>query len=78
MLFNTRKERTALWASLQATHRLHRKRYLSIGDFNSILQTEDRIGGNPVSLAEVVDFAKCVEECGLIELPHQGSQYTWE
>ncbi|XP_060182858.1 uncharacterized protein LOC132612786 [Lycium barbarum] len=27
--------------------------------------------------AEVVDFATCVDECGLIELPHQGNQYTW-
>ncbi|KAH0652632.1 hypothetical protein KY289_030310 [Solanum tuberosum] len=53
------------------------KPWLIIGDFNSILHAEDRLGGNPVSFAEVVDFAKCVEDCGLIELPHHGNQYTW-
>lgn len=27
--------------------------------------------------AKVVDFAKCVDECGLIQLPYQGGRYTW-
>ncbi|KAH0784377.1 hypothetical protein KY290_003975 [Solanum tuberosum] len=62
--------RKDLWVSLHAVHSSHRKPWLIIGDFNSILHVGDRLGGNPVSFAEVVDFAKCVEDCGLIELPY--------
>lgn len=40
-----------------------------LGNFNSILTAEDRIGGNPVSWEEVVGFHSCVTDCGLIELP---------
>lgn len=51
--------------------------WVIIGDFNAVLNIDDRVGGNPVSLAEVVDFQECVKVCGWIELPHQGSEYTW-
>lgn len=75
--FNTREERKALWSSLQETHRVNRKPCLLIGHCNSILYPKDRIRGSPVSLEEVVDFSKCMKECGLIGLPHQGNQYIW-
>ncbi|XP_070030714.1 uncharacterized protein [Nicotiana sylvestris] len=48
-----------------------------ISDFNSVLNAEDRIGGNEVTWAEVMDFYNCVVECGLMELPTQGNIYTW-
>lgn len=48
-----------------------------MGDFNSVLNMDDRIGGNPVSLAEIVEFPSCVEACELIELPQHGSKFTW-
>ncbi|XP_060183185.1 uncharacterized protein LOC132613154 [Lycium barbarum] len=75
--FNTKDERKELWDTLMGIQRSNNQPWLLIGDFNSVLHEEDRIGGNPVSWAEVVDFANCVDECGLIEIPHQGNQYTW-
>ncbi|KAK6777358.1 hypothetical protein RDI58_024075 [Solanum bulbocastanum] len=62
---------------LQAIHRSHRKPWLVLGDFTVILHAEDRIGDNPISLTDVVDFATCIDDCGLIEHPHQDNQYTW-
>ncbi|XP_018624361.1 uncharacterized protein [Nicotiana tomentosiformis] len=38
---------------------------------------EDRIGGNPVTWAEVADFNNCMRECGFLELPYHRSKYTW-
>ncbi|KAG5629494.1 hypothetical protein H5410_001211 [Solanum commersonii] len=38
-----------------------KKAWLILGDFNSVLTAEDRIG----------------DECGLIQLPYQGGRYTW-
>lgn len=51
--------------------------WLITGDFNSVLQQDDRIGGNPVSMSKITDFHKSVVECGLLELPYYGSRYTW-
>ncbi|XP_070047273.1 uncharacterized protein [Nicotiana tomentosiformis] len=51
--------------------------WMAVGDFNSVLNMEDRIGENPVSLIEVVEFSNCIKACGLLELPHQGNKYTW-
>lgn len=51
--------------------------WLVLGDFNSVLLEEDRIGGNQITWAEVVEFRYCVDTCGLIELPNQGHKYTW-
>ncbi|KAK4723752.1 hypothetical protein R3W88_026531 [Solanum pinnatisectum] len=75
--FNTREERNELWSMLQAIHRSHRKPWLVLGEFNVVLHVEDKISGNSISLTEVVDFATCIDNCGLIEHPHQGNQYTW-
>lgn len=51
--------------------------WLLMGDFNSVLSTSDRVGGTVVNMTEIVDFQECVEKCGLVELPHQGSRYSW-
>ncbi|XP_019244584.1 PREDICTED: uncharacterized protein LOC109224460 [Nicotiana attenuata] len=48
-----------------------------LGDFNSVLRAEDRIGGNPVTWADVVDFHTCIQDCELIEFPYSGNHYTW-
>ncbi|XP_060210999.1 uncharacterized protein LOC132638023 [Lycium barbarum] len=48
-----------------------------MGDFNSILHAEDRIGGNQVTHAEIVDFQDCLDGCGLVEMPSNGCKYTW-
>lgn len=47
-----------------------------MGDFNAVLNIDNRVGRNPVSLAEVMDFQERVKVCGWIELSHQDSRYT--
>lgn len=51
--------------------------WLIFGDFNLVLKMDDRIGVNPITMGEVVDFQDCVNTCEWIELPKQGSRYTW-
>ncbi|KAH0695976.1 hypothetical protein KY289_013458 [Solanum tuberosum] len=75
--FNTREERRGLWSNLVTYHRGCQKAWIILGDFNLVLRVEDRIGGNPITWADVVDFHTCIEECELIEFPHAGSKYTW-
>ncbi|KAK6779932.1 hypothetical protein RDI58_022116 [Solanum bulbocastanum] len=51
--------------------------WLVIGDFNSVLNSEDRLGGNPVTWAEVIDLQTCIDTCSLVDLAHNGPRYTW-
>ena len=43
-----------------------------IGDFNAVLYSGDRIGGDAVMQNEVVDFANCLEVCELKKLQSMG------
>lgn len=47
-----------------------------MGNFNLVLDVEDRLGGNPVCMAEIIDFWACIEGCGLLELSRKGNRYT--
>ncbi|XP_075086066.1 uncharacterized protein LOC142168811 [Nicotiana tabacum] len=76
-VFNIKEERKGLWEDLITHSRGSSKPWMVVGDFNSVLNTEDRIGGNEVTWAEVVDFYNCIVECGLMELPAQENRYTW-
>ena len=48
-----------------------------MGDFNSILNQEDRIGGTIVTEGETKDFAESIQYCGLQEFNFEGAYYTW-
>lgn len=58
-------------------HKDYRKPSLLLGDFNSVLHNKDRIGANPMTCIEVTNFANCIEDYRLIEIPYQGSKYAW-
>ncbi|XP_074299134.1 uncharacterized protein LOC141630168 [Silene latifolia] len=47
-----------------------------MGDFNSILYMNERIG-SIVTDAEVKDFQNCVDVCGLYDLVSNGAYFTW-
>jgi len=48
-----------------------------MGDFNSILEQEDRIVGSQVQDAEIRDFKECVNDSNLVELQIGGRNFTW-
>ena len=51
--------------------------WLISGDFNAILDVQDRINGAPVSWAEIRDFAAFIDDCKLSELRSRGHFYSW-
>lgn len=53
------------------------KPWIIMGDFNSILNMEDRVGGSPVSVSEVVNFQIYLEICEMLELPSKENRFTW-
>ncbi|XP_070034361.1 uncharacterized protein [Nicotiana tomentosiformis] len=75
--FNTREERRSLWTYLEGIIQGVNMPWLVIGDLNSVLKVKDRVGGNPISMEEIMDFHNCVEACGPLELLCTGNRYTW-
>lgn len=47
------------------------------GDFNAVLNCEDRHQGNPVTSADVEDFQTCLQESELFEVRAIGDHFTW-
>ncbi|XP_019229576.1 PREDICTED: uncharacterized protein LOC109210594 [Nicotiana attenuata] len=75
--FNTREERRSLWSYIENVSKNLGGPWIVMGDFNAVLHTNDRVRGNPVSLAEIIDFQQCIDQCDLMEMPTSGSRYTW-
>lgn len=71
------QERQVLWRSLLAMHSTLTGPWLVAGDFNCIMATDEKLGGNPPSLAAMSDFIDCSSDCGLIDAGFLGSKYTW-
>lgn len=46
-------------------------------DFNAILHTEDRMGGNKVTEFELREFRYCVDNCELQEMRSTRAYYSW-
>ncbi|OIS98432.1 hypothetical protein A4A49_60914, partial [Nicotiana attenuata] len=75
--YNSKEERKEFWSYLRDISQRNHMPWLIVGDFNTVLKQDDRIGGNPIIIGEIIDFHDCMEECGLIEIPQSGSRYTW-
>lgn len=47
------------------------------GDFNVVLNEEEKIGGLPVQDIDHEDFEACIQGCNLAEVQFKGSPFTW-
>ena len=74
---NLVEQRLPLWESLRTISNSINDPWCVMGDFNSILNQEDRIGGTIVTESETKDFAECILYCGLQEFSFEGAFYTW-
>lgn len=51
--------------------------WIVLGDYNSVLYSKDRNGGNQVNVAEYKDLAEMMPRQGLFEVPSKGCHFTW-
>ncbi|XP_060190609.1 uncharacterized protein LOC132619859 [Lycium barbarum] len=70
-------ERMQLWDILYLLASNMTAPWLVGGDFNVILNEEEKIGGLPVLPQEYEDFAFCLNSCELHEMPFKGIPFTW-
>lgn len=48
-----------------------------MGDFNNILNLQEKIGGNRVHTTYMTQFSNFLNQANLISLPCSGNMYTW-
>jgi len=63
--YNSREERRDLWGEIISQSSTYGETWLLVGDFNSMLHCDDRLGGNLITWSEVADFENCIEVSGL-------------
>nr|TKS04410.1 hypothetical protein D5086_0000141350 [Populus alba] len=75
---NTPAERTLLWNHLSHESSLNAGLpWLVMGDFNAILHTDDRVGGDMQWYRHQDDFRHCIRQSELIQIPYTGPRFTW-
>lgn len=47
------------------------------GDFNVILNENEKLGGLDFTRNEAIEFAQCLNGCALVEINFSGNRYTW-
>lgn len=75
--YNRVEKRRQLWDNLKQIDQMTTIPWIIGGDFNVVLQLQDRKHGNPVTKAETQDFSNCIQELKLNELNWEGDYYTW-
>ena len=70
-------ERRILWDNLKVVAQLHNLPWLMLGDFNEVLCSEDKFGGNQVNLNRALQFKDCLDVCNMLDLGFVGPKYTW-
>lgn len=51
--------------------------WIVIGDFNTLLEQKDKLGGRKVAQSSTCGFRKLIDQGGLIDMGFKGATYTW-
>ncbi|KAH7842567.1 hypothetical protein Vadar_006777 [Vaccinium darrowii] len=74
---NTYQERRGLWEDLLGISRSERADWIVGGDFNAILDQEEKIGGHHRQSWEFTDFQNFCQRSSLLDLGYVGYPFTW-
>ncbi|XP_059429046.1 uncharacterized protein LOC132162844 [Corylus avellana] len=65
------------WALLNHLKSFLPKAWLCIGDFNEIVEQEEKVGGDVRRESQMEQFRMVLEDCGLSDMGYKGSKFTW-
>ncbi|XP_020266528.1 uncharacterized protein LOC109842018 [Asparagus officinalis] len=70
--------RKALWTDLmQINHNIGNVPWLLCGDFNAMINCDEKLGGSALTEADTGDFRDFISDCNLNHLKTSGWFYTW-
>ncbi|KAG5595919.1 hypothetical protein H5410_037151 [Solanum commersonii] len=70
-------KRLRLWEDIYQVATDMSRPWILEGDFNVVLNSEEKIGGLPVLDADHEDFENCISFCDLVDIPFKSSPFTW-
>nr|XP_016448725.1 PREDICTED: uncharacterized protein LOC107773821 [Nicotiana tabacum] len=71
------KKRKDLWCSLETIHAQIDGPWCIRGDFNVILDPDEKRGGRPHKMYKSLDFSSCMNNCEVMDLGFVGPKFTW-
>lgn len=69
--------RNFLWDNLINMHNSTKDPWLVGGDFNDVLSSSEKLGGNIINRNRANFVWNCINKYGLIDLGYKGCKYTW-
>ncbi|XP_074299643.1 uncharacterized protein LOC141630787 [Silene latifolia] len=74
---NARLDRRGFWSHLQSISSQVTVPWLCFGDFNVVLNIDERLGSSHVQVADIDEFSQCLDNCSLVDHPATGCHFTW-
>ncbi|XP_057468132.1 uncharacterized protein LOC130757384 [Actinidia eriantha] len=75
--FNTAVGRRTLWDNLHKFSSSLHAPWIILGDFNNVLNMDERVNGRLVTMYETRDFKDCCYNLGLSDIRFSGLYHTW-
>ncbi|KAH0695094.1 hypothetical protein KY290_021279 [Solanum tuberosum] len=72
-----KEQRRNLWVNLYSLSTGMTTPWIVGADFNVVLNGEEKIGGLPVTAADIEDFRNCIESSDLSQISFKGCPFTW-
>ncbi|GKV21615.1 hypothetical protein SLEP1_g31576 [Rubroshorea leprosula] len=69
--------RSQLWEELRIVSKHFTGPWLVIGDFNDVVDSTEKFGGNPICQNRVKAYTDCMNDCNLLDLGYSGGRFTW-
>ncbi|XP_070050929.1 uncharacterized protein [Nicotiana tomentosiformis] len=73
----TATERRDLWSNLENIHTQIKGPWYIRGDFNIILDPDEKKGGNPHRMHRSFEFSSCMDNCEVADFGFVSPKFTW-
>ena len=71
------QKRFESWDLLRSLDRTFQISWLCAGDFNELIRSNEKLGGNKRSHNQMYLFRDVIDKCKFIDLGYLGSKFTW-
>lgn len=75
--FNQLEKRKKLWKDNERLGRNMKHPWISMGDYNNVPTSQDRMGGNVIHEVKYMDLTYMMQSVGLFEASTKGNHFAW-
>ncbi|CAN1126875.1 hypothetical protein LINPERHAP2_LOCUS3685 [Linum perenne] len=70
-------DRRTLWQMLPPPPPPRSQAWLILGDFNSMIDSSEKLGGGRFNDLQAQEFRECIKDCNLLDTSFAGPRFTW-